>query len=192
MEKLAIQINDFSRKRLLMKMLPLTIVLSTVCYYLHSTQLFANFFSLIVTFWLIHPYLINFEQETTDYFKYLKDQEIYYQQLIDKKKRKLKKYKKIKPLDLDHTREEFARLTKSLQHNQKEAARCSSLGFNDDFYLDFQRDLKRRIIRTNDVAIFRKKLIIQYLKKDIRNLENKKNNIISTEHFVLQKAIPKG
>jgi hypothetical protein len=150
--------------------------------------LFTNLFSLIAILWLTHPYLVNFEKETIDYFKYLKDQEIYYQQLIDKKKRKLKKCKKIKPLDLSHDRKEFIRLTESLKHNQKEVS-----GYSDNYFCsDFQRDLKRKIIMINDFAILKKKLIIKYLKEDIRDLEEKKSHIINTEHFVLQEAIPRG
>ena len=192
MEKLATQVNDFSRRSLLIKMLPLTIVLSIICYYVQSVLLFANLFSLIAFFWLIHPYLINFEKETIDYFKYLKNQEVYYQTLIDGKKQKLKRYKKTKPLDLDQSRGEFIRLVKSLQHSQKEATYYANLGFNDDFYLDFQRDLKRKITIINNAAVFQKKLIIQYLKEDIRNLENRKKDIISIEHFILREAIPQG
>ena len=166
-----------------MKMLPLTIVLSAVCYYLNSAQLFANLFSLIAFFWFVHPHLINFEKEATDYFTYLKNQEAYYQKLIDWKKRKLKKYKKTKPLDLDHNRQEFNRLVKAL----KEVTNS-----NDDFYLDFQRDLKRKITRISDAAILRKKLTIYYLKNDIKNLETRKKDVIDTKNFVLQEAIPQG
>jgi hypothetical protein len=183
MEKLVTQVNNFSRRKLLMKLLPLTIALSAICYYLNSIQLFANLFSLIAVCWLVHPYLINFEQETIDYSKYLKNQEVSYQLLIDKKKRKLKRYKKTKPIDLDKNRQEFIRLVEAL----KEVANC-----HDDFYLDFQRDLKRRIIIINDFAIMRKKLTIKYLKDDIRNLENRKKDVVATKHFVLQEAIPQG
>lgn len=189
MEKLVIQVNSFSRKKLLAKMLPLTMVLSALCLHADSVQLFINLLSLIFIFWLIHPYLINFEQEAIDYFKYLKNQEAYYQKLIDKKRRKLKKCRRTKPLDLIGDRQEFLRLTRALQHHQKEMLISHD---DNDFYADFRRDLKRRIIIINDFAILSKKLRIHYLKDNIKTLENRKKDIVTAQHYVLQKAILKG
>lgn len=193
MKKIIEQVNDFSKERLLTKLIPLLVCFFIASYCLQSTQLFVNFISLVIIFWSVHPYLINFEQETTDYLKYLKNWESYYQELIIKKKRTLRKYRKTKPLDLAHSRGEFRRIKRALQDNLKEATRASYYGFDISYYLSFQRNLKRKIIRTNEVAIMKKKTLLQSIQNDIKNLENRKYNIIVMESMITsQKAVPLG
>lgn len=193
MKKLVEQVNDFSKKRLLTRLIPLLAGFFIASYCLQSTQLFVNFISLVIIFWSAHPYLINFEQETTDYLKYLKSQESYLRWLIIKKKRALRKYRKIKPLDLAHSRGKFRRLKGALQNNLKEANVASYYGFDTSYYLSFQRNLKIKIIRINSVAITKKKMLLQSIQNNIKNLENRKKNIILMESMVAsQKAIPLG
>jgi|GEM_PF-3494846 len=190
MEKLAKQIDDFSRQKLLTKLTPLLVCLFVTSYLLQANWLFINFISLVIIIWHFHPYLINFEQKKTDYLEYLKSQESYYQKLIIKKQQALKKYQKMKPLDLAHSRGELRRFKMALQNNQKEFASSLYNDFNSNFYLSFQKNLKRKIISINSSAMTKKKSVLEGIQIDIKNLENKKNNIMMLELILSQEATP--
>jgi hypothetical protein len=88
--------------------MPLMISLTTISYLLNSTSLFINLLALIFIFWLIHPDLINFEQEKNKYLKSC-------QEIINFKKQTLRKYRKTKPLDLARCRYQLQNLKKDSQ-----------------------------------------------------------------------------
>lgn len=193
MEKIVEQINHFSRKRLLIKFMPILLGLFIASFFLPVTQAMFNFIALIILFCLAHPYLVNFEDETCRYYQYLKKQESQIQNLIDRKKNKYNSCINSKSLDLTSSRRRFMMIKNALERSRNDISDRSYFDLDSPEYLAFKAKLQRRMYYIKQQSKNKKHMLLHSIERDIKHLQSKKNNIIKLETLIQNtKASPHG